>query len=148
MRYQISDLVPQVRIAGASQRAANLIVDFFAFSFLYLIWKEHFFENFLKPFIPELNLTGEIGIIIFLYFAYYTLFEYRFGKTPAKWLTGTTVVDLNGKPPTFGAVVVRNINRLLPLNPLTFFGEEPIGWHDNCSGTRVWCDHIPKNAKS
>ena len=72
---------------------------------------------------------------ILLVAAYYLFFEGLWGRTPAKLLLGTVVVDMNGKPPTFATVAKRTLARFMPFEAFTFFGER--GFHDRVSKTRV-----------
>ena len=67
--------------------------------------------------------------------SYYVFFEGLWGRTPAKMMLGTTVIDMRGRPPTLGAVFKRTPARFVPFEGLTFLGER--GFHDKISGTRV-----------
>jgi uncharacterized RDD family membrane protein YckC len=70
--------------------------------------------------------------------AYYIIFEYLFGATIGKFITGTRVVTVDGGKPGFGKILVRSFTRMLPFEPLSyFFGDKRLGWHDTFSGTRV-----------
>jgi uncharacterized RDD family membrane protein YckC len=69
-------------------------------------------------------------------FCYFFLFEYFFGKTPAKFITKTTVVDINGQKPTVTKLIIRTLSRAMPLNNITFLFEKS-GFHDIMSDTRV-----------
>jgi uncharacterized RDD family membrane protein YckC len=71
-----------------------------------------------------------------IHFVYYCGFETVTGKSPAKWLTQTRVITLDGVRPPFGAVLKRSIIRLIPFEPFSFLGSGR-GWHDRWSGTRV-----------
>lgn len=69
---------------------------------------------------------------------FYTLFEYNWGKTPAKFITKTKVVMSNGKKPEFRDIVVRTLIRLIPFEAFSFLGSKnPTGWHDRWSKTMV-----------
>lgn len=67
-----------------------------------------------------------------LYFStmigYYVLFEYFFSRTVAKFITSTIVVIEDGSKPTIGTVFKRTLCRIIPFDPLSFFGGR--GWHD------------------
>lgn len=84
------------------------------------------------------KLSGE-GLVAVLFFwaGYYILFEWAFGRTPGKWLTGTRVVTNAGKRPRFGQIVGRTLSRYVPFEPFSFLGRSRRGWHDRWSGTRV-----------
>lgn len=68
---------------------------------------------------------------------YYVFFESLTGRTPGKLLTGTRVVDEQGQKPSFGQILGRSLARMLPFEPLSFFGAENRGWHDSLSKTYV-----------
>ena len=63
------------------------------------------------------------------------VFEQCLGKTPAKYITRTQVLAVDGKKPAFAAIVVRNLCRFIPFEAFSFLGEK--GWHDQFSNTIV-----------
>ena len=70
--------------------------------------------------------------------AYYWLFELRWGRTPAKWATGTKVVRTDGGAPSSGQILGRSAARLIPFESLViFFNADRLTLHDLVSGTRV-----------
>ncbi|MFM7129006.1 MAG: RDD family protein, partial [bacterium] len=44
---------------------------------------------------------------------YYILFEATTGRTPAKYITGTMVVTVDGKKPEFGQIIIRTLCRFI-----------------------------------
>ena len=76
----------------------------------------------------------DVGFIVLFYFVF---FESLIGRTPGKLLTGTRVVDEQGQKPSFGQILGRSLARMLPFEPLSFFGAENRGWHDSLSKTYV-----------
>ena len=67
---------------------------------------------------------------------YYLLFEGLFNATPAKFITGSRVLDAyNLQKPTFGSILLRTLGRRIPFDSFSFFGKR--GWHDSISGTTV-----------
>jgi uncharacterized RDD family membrane protein YckC len=71
-------------------------------------------------------------------FGYYFLLEVVCQKTIGKMVTRTKVVALDGRRASIGQILGRTASRFVPLEALTFLGsEEPRGWHDSFSGTRV-----------
>jgi uncharacterized RDD family membrane protein YckC len=66
---------------------------------------------------------------------YYLFFEGLFGRSIAKFITGTTVVNENGEKPVFGVILKRTFCRLIPFDALSFLGSR--GWHDSISDTYV-----------
>ena len=83
-------------------------------------------------------LEGGIGQVIGIVAvcAYYIAFEALTGRTLGKLVTGTKVVSMDGRAPSFGQIVGRTLARFLPFEPFSFFGSMP-GWHDGLSRTRV-----------
>jgi uncharacterized RDD family membrane protein YckC len=73
---------------------------------------------------------------IFTMLLYYILLEGLFGVTLGKLITGTRVVDIEGRKPSFGAVIGRTLARCVPFEPFSVLGGTR-GWHDTWSGTRV-----------
>ena len=80
---------------------------------------------------PAGNLFGLI-----IMSGYYLGFEAAFGRTPAKFLTGTKVVDVNGGRARFTQILGRTFSRFVPFEPFSFLGSGH-GWHDRWSDTRV-----------
>lgn len=67
---------------------------------------------------------------------YYPTMEITTGKTLAKFITKTRVVNEKGEKPEALTILGRNLARLIPFDNLSFlFGSR--GWHDSVSGTRV-----------
>ena len=78
-----------------------------------------------------------VGLVVLLLMpGYHVFFEYFFNKTPAKWLTRTRVVRVDGGRPRFMQIVGRTLARYVPFEPLSFLSKT-VGWHDRWSGTRV-----------
>jgi uncharacterized RDD family membrane protein YckC len=74
-----------------------------------------------------------------VYFLYYFIFESLFKRTIGKLLTKTKVVHLNdiSQRVTIGQILLRSVIRLIPIEFLSYFSEDPVGWHDNASNTIV-----------
>lgn len=68
---------------------------------------------------------------------YYAISEWSTGKTVGKFLTGTKVVNEEGKSPTFSQALARTLIRYVPFEFLTFFGSETRGLHDRWANTYV-----------
>jgi len=67
---------------------------------------------------------------------YYNFFEMITGRTMGKLMTGTKVVDEQGKMPSADKIFVRSLCRFIPFDAFSFLGDGP-GWHDSLSKTRV-----------
>lgn len=88
-----------------------------------------------------LSLPGRLSIACVNVFVYFFLCEALFQRTLAKLITGTKVVAVNGTRPTFGAIALRTLGRLVPFEPFSFLTGSPGGWHDWWSGTIVVLTH-------
>ncbi len=76
------------------------------------------------------------GYIVAMF--YFSLFEIATGRTPAKFITKTKVVDEHGNPPKTESILIRSLCRFIPFEAFSFLGGEPVvGWHDSLSKTRV-----------
>ncbi|GAA4832212.1 RDD family protein [Algivirga pacifica] len=102
----------------------NLIFLLIAFSFSFLL------QSTLEQHIVR-------NILIVTYYLYYFLFEWLLGKTPAKFLTKSQVVSLQGEQsPSFGQILIRTISRMLPIDFISYFFSGN-GIHDYISKTRL-----------
>jgi hypothetical protein len=82
--------------------------------------------------IPQ-ELALSIALLLFR-LVYYLAFETVLGTTPAKLLTETRVTGNEGEKKGFGTILARTFSRMVPFEPLSFFGR---GWHDTWSNTYV-----------
>lgn len=78
-----------------------------------------------------------LSISVLIFFSYFLLLEFLFGKTLGKLLTGTKVFAIGAVKPTLGQVFFRTLFRLIPLEFISFFKKRPVGWHDDLSTTIV-----------
>ncbi len=78
-----------------------------------------------------------IGLTLLTIFGYYVFFEALTGRTPAKYITRTRVVDVFGGKPRFTQILGRSAARFIPLEPFSCLGTPCRGWHDSLSKTRV-----------
>jgi uncharacterized RDD family membrane protein YckC len=73
-----------------------------------------------------------------LYTTYYLAMESIWGRTLGKFVTGTRVISMNGRHPSFLQVLGRTLVRLIPGEPLSILCLKPgHGWHDYIPKTRV-----------
>ena len=136
-----SSYVPQtedreVIAASTGRRFLNFVLDYIFVQVFVVVVGIGFllidkFETFEE--IPDILL----GIIMMT--IYYVPMEFGFGKSIAKFITGTRVVTADGGSPSLGQIVGRTFARFIPFEPFSFFGGKghPVGWHDSLSGTRV-----------
>jgi uncharacterized RDD family membrane protein YckC len=127
----------EVELAGKWLRFANYFVDNFLASFISV----SVFLILARVFGDQVAFLGgrwsgyayDFGF----YVAFYILFEINFGRTPAKWITGTLVIDEHGNKPGTGQLIGRSFSRIVPFEPLSFLGARGRGWHDSWSNTYV-----------
>jgi uncharacterized RDD family membrane protein YckC len=119
--------------ATQAQRLANFALDYIGIIMLAILLgvvmlltgKEDLFEGLGGNLLGVLTMAG-----------YYLAFEASLGRTPAKFLTGTKVVDVRGGPARFTQILGRTFSRFVPFEPFSFLGSGH-GWHDRWSDTRV-----------
>lgn len=112
------------------RRIDNCILDFAVLFFINVM---------LRPLgvASEYNLLDS-AIFALLFVMYYLIFETLFQRTPAKFITGTKVVNFDGTKPTLFTILKRTLIRIfIPFEALSFLGEKVYGWHDRWSGTYV-----------
>ena len=89
------------------------------------------------------------GIMSFaVFFFYYYICEYKWGKTLGKKFFRTMVVNDDGTKPTRNAIAIRTLCRLIPFDSISFLftnvdenGNMTRTWHDTLSHTRVVRDN-------
>jgi len=125
-----------VEPASRIQRFVNLLIDlvgYYAFAIVIGvvigIVNPSLFDS------PSVVRDYAFGFIVIT--SYYAISEALFGRTLGKLVTRTWVVNESGGKPTFAQILGRSAARCLPFEPFSFFGREPVGWHDTLSGTRV-----------
>ncbi len=129
--------------ASAGQRFANYLIDmvfYLVFTFVFAFFLGIILSIVAPEFIASLdenNVVFNYSVAFASIILYYLLFEFILGRTPAKYFTGTKVVDVNGNVPNFQTVLLRTICRFIPFEAFSFLGDDAIGWHDTLSKTRV-----------
>lgn len=88
--------------------------------------------------IGEGNIVLQYVLGFIAIFIYYSIFEGLTGRSPAKYITKTKVVDLNGEKPDFATIFIRTLCRAIPFDAFSFlFSQDSGGWHDRLSKTSV-----------
>ncbi len=105
-------------MASVGFRFANFIVDIILSGIVYY-----------------LILSEEPSLFMFYLFCYYGFFESVFQRTPAKFITGTKVLMLDGTKPNFNTIAARTVSRFVPFEPLS--GNKGTWWHDRWTQTLV-----------
>ena len=131
-------------IASKARRFANYVLDMILFRLL--LFPTWYFIGFLAANLGILDadtvlwLTDpivDLSLTISSLFFYYFAFEAMWQRTPAKFITGTKVVNCDGAKPTVGTIALRTFIRLVPFEPFSFLSKEVYGWHDKWSYTLV-----------
>jgi uncharacterized RDD family membrane protein YckC len=127
---------PDRHLASTGKRLANYLLD--RVGVYALIIGLSFLIEPIQTSYPADEVTGlELFLFLFVLFGYWAFTEHFFGKSPAKFITKTTVVTEAGTRPTFGQIAGRTLSRLIPFEQFSFLGKVPVGWHDSISKTRV-----------
>jgi uncharacterized RDD family membrane protein YckC len=118
-------------------RFINLILDILVIKYLF-----NFVVDYILLSIDPLIFERQSNLQGFLFekwicciFIYYALCEYLTGRTIGKLITGTHVISNNGTRPKLLNILIRSFLRLIPLEALTFLGNN--GLHDSGSDTIV-----------
>ena len=131
------------RLASKGKRFANYIIDLILlyifsiiFGFILGVILAIIAPSALSIFeYDSLLVRCAFGFVVGMIF--YSTLEATAGKTIAKYITKTVVVDKYGEKPSYGTILLRTLCRFIPFEPFSFLGDDRSGWHDNLSGTMV-----------
>lgn len=131
------------RVASQGKRFVNYLLDLIfliIFSYIFGIILGIMLAIFSPSSLSIFEQDNEL-IVYLLGFVigmiYYTILEASSGKTIAKFITKTKVVDYQGNRPDFGTIFIRSLCRFIPFEPFSFLGSDNSGWHDKLSKTKV-----------
>lgn len=133
----------QVAQATSTKRFVNHFIDVIAFYIFTFVMA--FMSGIVAVLVSPDSLNdlegphSQLGQYLFgivLYITYYTVLEASTGRTLGKLVTGTRVVDNDGKLPSLGRILKRSVLRLVPFEAFSFLGDSR-GWHDRWSDTWV-----------
>ena len=130
-----------VRCVTTGPRLGHALVDFLAFDgpmlFLQYVMISRAGTNVLSPGVAVLSVVSDYWFFIGVP-ALYILFEYKWQRTPGKFITRTRVIDEYGNPPELSVVLLRTVIRWVPFEAFSCFGDPySRGWHDKWSNTYV-----------
>jgi uncharacterized RDD family membrane protein YckC len=124
--------------ASKAKRLANFLLDFILF---YIALFAFFFVVGFSM-VSSGGVVNDDELVINLlvlawYFIYFGVSEWYFkGRTPAKFITKTRAVNMDGTFPSAQKTMLRALCRLIPLLPIVYlFSDSP--WHDSLTQTRV-----------
>lgn len=124
-------------VVDSAKRFGNWCIDVVVFFFL--VFLNAMVLDIWLGVMPEGGSDWFVVYFFMLYVLYYLFFEYFWGRTLGKFLIKTKVVNKEGEKPSFQQLLIRNLSRLIPLDPLSFFFSKR-GWHDTISKTYVVFD--------
>jgi uncharacterized RDD family membrane protein YckC len=124
-----------LQLATKGQRFANLLLDTLFYQVFIFVFA--FVTALADPALVLALQDYSFPFSLAVMLLYYIGFEGVMGRTPAKAITGTRVVDERGRPASFGQVLGRTFSRIVPFEPFSLLGDPPVGWHDSWSHTRV-----------
>ncbi|RPJ77464.1 MAG: RDD family protein [Alphaproteobacteria bacterium] len=130
-------------VASQGKRFANYILDLIFYlifcvviGFILGIIFAIFSPSLLNIFNDDNKILNYlIGFIAI--FIYYSTFEALTGKTLAKFITRTKVINESGSKPNYKEILLRTLCRFIPFEAFSFLGDDNSGWHDQLSKTRV-----------
>ena len=139
----------KVTLVQDGKRLLHFFIDSFIFQLIASIFNFVIAISFM-PYKESVDGRVEIGFQFFAFNglglavigAYYILFEYFFGKTPGKFITGTQVINVYGKKPGLDSLTIRTLSRFIPFEGFSCIGGR--GWHDKFSETYVVNDKEAK----
>lgn len=119
-----------------SKRLIHLLVDG-----LLILALSALFYNFYEGSLPGYNNVFSIPVLLIcsgIALVYYFLFETIWGRTPAKYITGTKII-LPGEQtkPGVYSCLFRTLGRFIPFEVFSFFSSHPVGWHDSLGDSIV-----------
>jgi len=126
---------------GRWLRLANFVIDYVVM--IVLVGLLYFLIGFVvgeEGAVRLESIFDSIPDLVFgagMFLIYYLPLETLTGRTVGKLVTGTKIVTEEGTKPSFKRVIGRTLSRLVPFEPLSFFGKERRGWHDTWPGIYV-----------
>lgn len=121
----------QLEIAGMGARSYAFLIDWHIRLLLAITWvvvcglifySWEDIRNVFKPNHPAYTGLVVIAPAMLIYFLYHPLLEILMaGRTPGKRMTGVRLVDLQGHTPGIGALLLRNVFRLIDTLPGFYF---------------------------
>ena len=146
---EVADTYPQ---ASRLRRLVNLLIDTVAGTYLFgallgaifgLAFRLTGFadQGILIVYRIKRWVQGDspyIWLFFLLPLIYYFLSEALFSRSLGKLITGTKVVSCNkNRKPGALQILGRTLLRLMPFEWFSFLGDDPSGWHDKLSNTKV-----------
>lgn len=126
----------QLNYQGVNPRFKAFLIDSLIIGLLFfLFWltlgtnqsgacSSSFYIGLTTTMNDQVSYTGLCGIPAWLFFisvtAYYIFFEWKYGATIGKHLTGIQVVKTTGARPDLSSIMIRNVLRLIDFLPFLY----------------------------
>lgn len=128
--------------ASNNKRLINYLLDWFflnivTFTFDIIFYTFMYFDNSTELLNDNKDIYMLFLLAILIKLSYYIGLEAAFGKTLAKFITKTKVVDNEGNKAKMDAIIIRTLCRFIPFEQLSFLGSDSSGLHDKLSKTLV-----------
>jgi uncharacterized RDD family membrane protein YckC len=144
-RYQVSEASManaaeepiSVEPVGRGRRFANYLIDIISQLLLVFVLSTCAVLVWGEQWLAWLEKMPDIVLGIAMTLLYYLPTEGLSGRTVGKLITGTVVVDGEGRRPTFKQVAGRTFARLIPFEIFSIFGQDMRAWHDSMPDTYV-----------
>ena len=136
-------LVSKVESASKVRRFFNWLIDklvMFGLAMLIMLLASLAWGDPVLEWVGGMNKATEYAVDYALAFVYYTLMEGLFGVSIGKLITGTRVVDAEGRRLTFPRALLRSLCRMIPFNALSLLlSDDDVrrAWHDSITRTYV-----------
>ncbi len=143
----------ELQIAGPGSRSYAFLIDWHIRLLLGVLW--YIVATFASGSVLGARLTGGSAVIttvapaLIIYFFYHPVLELAMrGRTPGKRMAGVRLVTRDGEIPSFGAILLRNVFRLLDAAPAFYvvglmcviFTRQHVRVGDLASGTLLVID--------
>ncbi|TAE83574.1 MAG: RDD family protein [Bacteroidetes bacterium] len=131
-----------VKSIAYGPRFGHFIIDLIAFQIV-IYFTDYLLLMLVSLLSHNIHVLITLGLIsrivlLLLYPALYAFCEYKWQKTPGKFLTKTLVIDEYGNKPGLRTIVLRSLIRLVPFEPFSCLSDTySRGWHDRWSNTWV-----------
>lgn len=128
-------------LARRDLRLLNFVIDALIVCAVWYLLKTLLFTLDIDASLYQFTGLGSMaGGVLYgvLLLSYYLFCEAIWCRTIGKMVSGTMVVDRQGKPVSFYQALLRTLVRMIPIEWFSFITQDrPVGWHDEWSNTRV-----------
>lgn len=119
------------------ERVFHYFVDIIISLIFCFATTEFLFEHLLDILIRHSSISlSPLLIGNFSWFFYLVFFETLFETSPAKMLTNSKIIKIDGSTIKLKTILKRSLIRWIPFEPLSYI-DNSRGWHDKWSKTRV-----------